>query len=324
MNILLVSVHSSSFVKGDIEILESKHNVTYFNYTSIKNIYQLIKIFAGNELVFFWFASIHFLIPLIIAKIFRKKIIIVAGGYDVAKVIDISYGSMNNRVKGLIVRSMLISADKIISVSNSNKNEIIRNCKISPDKIEMVYHGLKRSGRMVYSAKRDIAVTIAFINESSFYRKGIDRFIELAKYLPDIDFHIIGEIGMNISSLSLPRNVVTHGYLHNQELIDILNSAKVYIQFSRHEGFGYSVAEAMIFGCVPVVSNIYSLPEVVGDCGTLIDDFNDYHSISEKVLRVFKEYSEETGSKCSHRIEDNFSFEKRASKLLTIISDFTS
>jgi glycosyltransferase involved in cell wall biosynthesis len=43
---------------------------------------------------------------------------------------------------------------------------------------------------------------------------------------------------------------------------------------SIYEGFGLPVAEAMASGCVSVVSNSTSLPEVVGDAGLTIDPFN--------------------------------------------------
>jgi glycosyltransferase involved in cell wall biosynthesis len=45
----------------------------------------------------------------------------------------------------------------------------------------------------------------------------------------------------------------------------------VYVQASRHEGFGLAVAEAMLAGCVPVVMNVTAMPEVVGDTGVLIE-----------------------------------------------------
>ena len=46
--------------------------------------------------------------------------------------------------------------------------------------------------------------------------------------------------------------------------------ASVYVQASRHEGFGLAVAEAMLAGCVPVVTDVTAMPEVVDGAGVLI------------------------------------------------------
>ena len=61
------------------------------------------------------------------------------------------------------------------------------------------------------------------------------------------------------------------GWLSDEELQDLYRRASVYVQASRHEGFGLAVAEAMLAGCVPVVMNVTAMPEVVGDAGVLID-----------------------------------------------------
>ena len=60
------------------------------------------------------------------------------------------------------------------------------------------------------------------------------------------------------------------GWLSDAELLDAYSRAAVYVQASRHEGFGLAVAEAMLAGCVPVVMNVTAMPEVVGDAGVLI------------------------------------------------------
>ncbi len=62
-------------------------------------------------------------------------------------------------------------------------------------------------------------------------------------------------------------NVELRGFVSDDELHDAYGSAAVYVQASQHEGFGVSVAEAMLAGCVPVVTPAGALPEVVGDAG---------------------------------------------------------
>ncbi len=322
MNILFITVHPSTFTIVDHEILKSQHNVTYYDYSTDRSkLFGLIKLIKEHDLIFFWFVSLRFLYPLIWSKWFHKKVVFVAGGYDVANLEELNYGSMSSKWKSLVIRNMLRMSNKIISVSNSNYKEIINNCNIRPEKIEMIYHGLKPPEPISYEKKQDKIVTIGFIDKSSYLRKGIDRFLEFAGYLRTIEFHIIGRIDAKLKTQNLPNNVFIHGYLAKNEFVTLLESAKIYIQFSRHEAFGYSVAEAMQYGCIPVVSNCYALPEVVGETGIIVNNFKNYEELAQEIKSTLKNYNTEGANKCSERIRDIFPFEKRSDKLLRMIKD---
>ena len=65
-------------------------------------------------------------------------------------------------------------------------------------------------------------------------------------------------------------NVELTGYASDEDLLAWYRRAAVYVQASRHEGFGLAVAEGMLAGCVPVVLDVTAMPEVVGDAGVLI------------------------------------------------------
>ena len=76
----------------------------------------------------------------------------------------------------------------------------------------------------------------------------------------------------------------------------------VYVQASRHEGFGLAVAEAMLAGCVPVVMNVTAMPEVVGDAGVLIDS-QDPEAVAAAVRRAL-ELGPDAGRRARERILD--------------------
>lgn len=322
MKILFFANSNSSFIEKDFNILNSVYNVVkvkpeLLRFYNIKKLYSLIK---NYDAVFFWFASLQYFIATLISWILTKKIYVVAGGYDVACVPELKYGSCSVLHKKIVVRIILSLATKIFSVSYSNQNEIIDNCKIDESKIKMIYHGFEEAPIVDFRKKVDRILTIAVINEISFLRKGIDNFLLLAQMLPEIEFVIIGSYEDFLKNKFIPSNVVLTGFLEKKRFYEYLTSAKIYVQLSIHEGFGCSVAEAMQFGCIPVVSNKYSLPEVIGDCGLVVDNNESIDKISVKIQEVFKNYNYEIANKCIERVKNEFSIKKRRELLLNIIN----
>ena len=68
-----------------------------------------------------------------------------------------------------------------------------------------------------------------------------------------------------------PPNVRFTGRVDGATLLDHFRRAAVYVQASLHEGFGLSLAEAMLAGCVPVVTRAGALPEVVAQAGIYLE-----------------------------------------------------
>ena len=104
-------------------------------------------------------------------------------------------------------------------------------------------------------------------------QKGHQPFVEAARHLPDVRFVFVGkwhdDAIEHLRSLA-PENVEFTGWLSDEDLESLYARASVYVQASRHEGFGLAVAEAMLAGCVPVVMNVTAMPEVVDGAGVLI------------------------------------------------------
>jgi glycosyltransferase involved in cell wall biosynthesis len=115
----------------------------------------------------------------------------------------------------------------------------------------------------------------------------------------------------------MPPNVTLAGWVSDEELEDYFRRAKVYVQASMHEGFGCSVAEAMLHECIPVVSNCYALPEVVGNAGYLVIT-GSLEDLREKIEMALMD-REGTGKKARARIEKLFSIEQRRNALHRLI-----
>lgn len=72
------------------------------------------------------------------------------------------------------------------------------------------------------------------------------------------------------------------GYLSREDLATIVSGALTLIYPSIYEGFGLPPLEAMACGVPAIVSNVSSLPEVVGDTGLMIDP-HDAEAIAQAI-----------------------------------------
>jgi glycosyltransferase involved in cell wall biosynthesis len=114
-------------------------------------------------------------------------------------------------------------------------------------------------------------------------------------------------------------NVEFTGWLSDEELHERYRRASVYVQASRHEGFGLAVAEAMLAGCVPVVTNVTAMPEVVGDAGVTISSQKP-EEVAEGVRRAL-ELVPDGGRRARERVLTEFPLERRRDALLRVVEE---
>ena len=103
----------------------------------------------------------------------------------------------------------------------------------------------------------------------------------------------------------------------HEDVLEMLQPAKVFCQLSYRESFGVGVVEAMLCECIPVVTDRGALPEVVGDAGF----YASYGNVEETVEAIKKalDAPEEMGEKARERVMTLFSQEMREKRLVEII-----
>ena len=325
--ILFVPSSESSFIQQDIVLLRRYFDVRVVDFMlSRKDLVgtfgTLLKVVAGvlwADLTFSWFAERHASWAVRLSKIFRKKTIVVVGGHEVAKVPEIGYGAMLNPKSTRIVKFILKNADKILAVSEFSKKEILKYTK--PNNVELVYNGVDCNKFKPEGEKEDLVITVGYtISDGTIKTKGLETFIKSAEYLPHTHFLIVGEL-LDSSAERLkttaPSNVEFCGFVPQNELPKYYQKAKVYCQLSYRESFGMSLAEAMLCGCVPVVTNNAALPEVVGNSGFYVP-YGDEKATAEAIKKALKS---DKGRDARERIKDMFAVERREKELIEIIKE---
>lgn len=301
----------------DVEVIDFKFNVRDLK-GSLLSIYKIFKGVLWADLTFSWFAGRHAHAAVQLSKIFRKKSIVVIGGYEVANEPEIEYGAMLNPKSARMVKYILANADKILAVSEYSKKDILKYT--NSNKIELVYNSVDFHEFKPNGAKENLVITVGYVVNHALRRKRYDIFVKSAKYLPNIKFVLIGEfIDDSIEYLRsiAPPNVEFTGFISDKELLKYYQKAKVNCQLSIYESFGVALAEGMLCGCIPIVTNCAALPEVVGDAGFYVP-YGDEKATAEAIKNAF---NSDKGKEARERVKNMFSLEKREAKLVEIIKN---
>ncbi len=279
-SILFVHNHRASFVAQDVDCLRSRHRVTELPLTGrFPNPLAVWRQVRAHRLVFGWFASWHTFLPLLFARVLQKPSVLVIGGYDLANLPAIGYGhqrpGLRNQFKKWISRATMRLATRLIANSKFSVIEANTNAGFDDKNLQGIYHGVPdRFGPLTTQPRDRLAITIGNLDRCNLHRKGLEPFVAAAALLPDVRFVVIGswkdDAIAHLRSLAAP-NVEFTGRIDDHQLDDYCRRASAYVQASRHEGFGIAVAEAMLAGCIPVVTRAGALPEVAGDCGVYLD-----------------------------------------------------
>lgn len=321
--ILVPHVVISSFIRSDIEILRQEHDVTLVDCSTIPRMFRALLAVPRVDIIFCWFGSLRFLPLVILGRLWGKRIVIVAGGYDVANVPTIGYGNMAHPISRSLGRRLFRLAHTVIAVSQFSCREAINNAGVSPQKIATIPLGFdpESEHRLADVPKQDLVVTLGVGNVSSIRRKGILTVAELSRRLPDVSFVIAGRCDDEALALlrtAAGKNVTFSGELSDSERRALFARAKVYMQPSLHEAFGCSVAEAMLQDCIPIVSPAGALPEVVGTAGLYVSA----HDCDGLGVAVRKVLAGEHPSAVSprERIVSEFGRDKRRTALLSLLN----
>jgi glycosyltransferase involved in cell wall biosynthesis len=102
--------------------------------------------------------------------------------------------------------------------------------------------------------------------------KGVDMIMDSMYNWPKDKisrFHIVGEgpllesLKNRIDSLRIP--LVSHGFITQEAIFQLLAESHFLVLPSRSEGFPKVVAESLNFGCLPIVSAVGSIPHYIHD-----------------------------------------------------------
>jgi glycosyltransferase involved in cell wall biosynthesis len=338
--LLFVKSRRASFIELDERLLAERHDV--------HEIYQpghypqpgrLLREVVWADVIVGWWASWHTFAPFTLAWLMRKPSLLIIGGFDTAAEPELGYGYQLGGIRAVMSRFTMRRAGALMTNSEYSRREIERNIGFPRERVRLLYHGVAdadpaggpltgRVGSNLHpnlphlglDPERPLVLTVGIVDRINLDRKGLRVFAEAAKLVPEAQFVIAGKIaggaGGELEAIGAP-NLALAGWVTDEELASLYGAARVYVQASRHEGFGVAVAEAMLARCVPVVTAAGALPEVVGDTGVVLED-GSAQSVAAGIRQAL---AAPTAGDARARVLERFSVQQRRDGLLALVEE---
>jgi len=212
---------------------------------------------------------------------FRPRGKVVMTVHDLTPVINPKWHILRRRLYfKCILKYRFKYVDMFIATSQNTKKDLIDRFNISPEKIEVIYEGVSDRFKPGKQKKQNFVLAVSTLEPRKNFVRIIQSYINLReKFSAAEDLIIVGKKGWHFKEiLNIPPEYESHidftGYVSENKLIELYQTAKIFVYPSLYEGFGLPVLEAMACGCPVITSNVSSLPEVAGDAAILVDPYN--------------------------------------------------
>jgi glycosyltransferase involved in cell wall biosynthesis len=329
-NILFFYGLRSSFVKEDINILNENYNVIEFNHIPekklrgfitalLKSFLFLITNIRKADAIYIWFADYHSLLPVFFAKLFKKKSFQVLGGYDVTCIPELKYGSFCKKTRGQFAKYAIENVDLNLAVDSSLIEEAKTHVKKGNFKVIPTGYD---SNKFEYSESPRVqrVLTVGAARDFSRIRiKGLDRFVELAYTMPNIEFMLIGvDPSIRHHLGKTPDNLIVTDFIDQNKLIKEYQNASIYAQFSIREGLPNSICESMLCGCLQIGTNAGGIRNLIKDHGIVLEtwDVKDAKNAVNKLL----EFDETQRINNRSFISNNYTKDQRKKEIVKLIN----
>ena len=188
--------------------------------------------------------------PAVLSSMKRFHAVIIAIGTDAAKLPEIGYGHFCKTPLSWFTAASYRKADLILPVHKSLERDYYRYADIQfPDQgfanlagrvstpvqevVNGYRHGVFVSNKPANERQPAFLTVAVKVGSASYYRKGFDMVMELARRMPDSSFTIVSEFP---ELEAIPDNVKVLKNIQQEELVKVYNEHAFYLQLSMIRG----------------------------------------------------------------------------------------
>jgi glycosyltransferase involved in cell wall biosynthesis len=235
------------------------------------------------------------------------------------------------------------NANHLITISQFSKRDIIKSYGVDKRKITVAYPGYNsdqfypiQSQEKIQKVLKKYQIDFPYILYTGTIqpRKNLVKLIQAFIKIEGMKLVLAGKYSglgrqawMSEEILEAPKKfgiedkVIFTNFVPAEELPLLMNGAVAYILPSLWEGFGIPPLEAMACGTPVIVSNVSSLPEVVGDAGLLINPESvDQIEQAIRLISTDKKLHDKLSKRSLDRAK-KFSYKKMAKEVIKILEE---
>jgi glycosyltransferase involved in cell wall biosynthesis len=340
--LLMVFIKRASFIDKDISILSKEYQVEEWQFDTsskfllpwvfVKQFFFLVLGLPRYKVVISQFGGYHSFLPGLLGKLYGVPHIIICCGSDCVAYPSLQYGNLRKGLLKWFIGKSYALADllcpvheKLMGYDNSYYPEDIKkqgvlnffpNLKTPVFPVENGYDPevWKPNG-----PKNIQFLTVAGSMEDANRAKlkGVDLVEQLPAFFPAYAFILIGANKVTPTHQD-PPNLKRIAFVPNSEIVRFYQASQFYLQLSISEGFPNALSEAMSSGCIPIVSNVSSMPEIVGNAGFVLANRN-LEDLVSLVQTALQSNLESLSHQARERIRLNYTQSNRETKLKAAI-----
>ena len=191
-----------------------------------------------------------------------------------------------------LMNSAIERAQHIICISEATRQDLLEFVPIRSDQcVSVIHNGVSDVFRLLDTGtKIGNRPYILFIGQRGGY-KNFELALQAMSLLPDLELHCVGGGPLRREELAgldveTQRRVRYLGFVSDEQLNELYNSAFCLLYPSSYEGFGIPVLEAMRSGCPVVSIDSKAVVEIGGTALCVSEHASDPAALAQAVLRL--------------------------------------